>query len=48
MDKKNMAAFATAPDLAVGRPGAQLNLGLTKTMINIARQLSRSLLGIYH
>ena len=30
-------------DLAGGRPGAQLNLDLTKTMINNARQLSRSL-----
>ena len=27
---------------------AQLQLGLTKTMINNARQLSRSLVGIYH
>ena len=26
----------------------QLKLGLTKTMINDARQLSRSLVGIYH
>ena len=35
-------------DLAGGRPGVQLKLGLTKTMINNARQLSRSLIGIYH
>ena len=33
---------------AGGRPGAQLKLGLTKTMINIARQLSHSFVGIYH
>jgi len=34
-------------DLAGGTAGAQLKLGLTKTMINNARQLSRSLVGIY-
>ena len=35
-------------DLPGGRPGNQLNQGLTKTMINHARQLSRNLVGIYH
>jgi len=35
-------------DLAGGRPGDQLKLGLTKTMISNARQLSRRLVGIYH
>ena len=38
----------SGPDLAGGRPGVQLKLGLTKTMIDNARQLSRSLVGIYH
>jgi len=31
-----------------GMPGAQLELGLTKTVVITARQLSRSLVGIYH
>ena len=38
----------TGSDLARGNPGNQLKLGLTKTVINNARQLSRSLVGIYH
>jgi len=37
----------SGPDLAGGRPGTQLKLGLTETTNN-ARQLSRSLVGIYH
>jgi len=47
--KKNCEYVACpGPDLAGGRPGAQLQLnksGLTKTMIKDARQLSRSLVG---
>jgi len=35
-------------DLARGRAGARLKLVLAKTMINNARQLRRSLVGIYH
>jgi len=38
--------FAIRPNLAKGRPGDQLKLGLTKTMINNVRQLSRRLVGI--
>ena len=43
------ASFLSGPDLAGGRPGArQKKMGLTKSVVNNARQLSRSLLGIYH
>ena len=35
------------PDFAGERPGVQLKLGLTKTSINNARQLSRSLVPSY-
>ena len=35
-------------DLAGGRPAAQLKLGLTETMFNNVRQLSRRLVGIYY
>jgi len=47
---QNLLFCTRAADLAGWMPGAQLNnkLGLTKTVINNARQLSRSLVGIYH
>ena len=40
----HQVTIAPGPDVAGGRPGVQLKLGLTKTMINNARQLSRSLI----
>jgi len=43
-----MTPALAGPDIAGVRPGTQLKLGLTKTMINNARQLSRSLVSIYH
>ena len=44
----SLLLFQAGPHLAGGMHQTQLKLGLTKTVIDNARELSRSLVGIYH
>ena len=47
MDLKLWLTLVPGTDLASGRPGAQLKLGITETMICTAQQQSRIFVGMY-